>query len=51
MELNLTMQNHFVIQKYMKKKTEVDRLVKIGVQKRKNNSEWAAPTFIIPKNF
>ena len=30
-------------------KTEVNRLVKIGVLKRKNNSEWAAPTFIIPK--
>ena len=28
---------------------EVDRLVKIGVLKRINNSEWAAPTFIIPK--
>jgi hypothetical protein len=30
-------------------KVELDRLVKIGVLKRKNNSEWAAPTFIIPK--
>ena len=30
-------------------KNEVNRLVKIGVLKRKNNSEWAAPTFIIPK--
>ena len=28
---------------------EVDRLVEIGVLKRINNSEWAAPTFIIPK--
>ena len=28
---------------------EVERLVKIGVLKRINNSEWAAPTFIIPK--
>ena len=30
-------------------KTEVNRLVKIGILKRKNNSEWAAPTFIVPK--
>ena len=28
---------------------EVERLVQIGVLKRVNNSEWAAPTFIIPK--
>ena len=28
---------------------EVDRLVEIGVLKRINHSEWAAPTFIIPK--
>ena len=28
---------------------EVERLVKIGVLKRVNRSEWAAPTFIIPK--
>ena len=28
---------------------EVDRLVKIGVLKKVNRSEWAAPTFIIPK--
>ena len=28
---------------------EVDRLANIGVSKCKNNSEWAAPTFIIPK--
>ena len=28
---------------------EVDRLVEIGVLKCINNSEWAAPTFIIPK--
>jgi transposase InsO family protein len=30
-------------------KKEVERLIKIGVLKRINNSEWAAPTFIIPK--
>ena len=30
-------------------KNEVERLIKIGVLKRTNNSEWAAPTFIIPK--
>jgi hypothetical protein len=30
-------------------KAEVERLCKIGVLKRVNRSEWAAPTFIIPK--
>ncbi len=30
-------------------KMEVERLCKIGVLKRVNRSEWAAPTFIIPK--
>ena len=30
-------------------KIEVNRLVSIGVLKRKNNSEWSAPIFIIPK--
>ena len=30
-------------------KLEVDRLCKIGVLKKVNRSEWAAPTFIIPK--
>ena len=30
-------------------KMEVDRLVKAGVLKKVNRSEWAAPTFIIPK--
>jgi hypothetical protein len=30
-------------------KKEVDRLCEIGVLKRVNRSEWAAPTFIIPK--
>ena len=29
-------------------KTEVNRLVKIGILKRKNNSEWVAPTFNFP---
>ena len=28
---------------------EVNRLVQIGVLKKVNRSEWAAPTFIIPK--
>jgi transposase InsO family protein len=28
---------------------EVERLEQLGVLKRKNNSEWAAPVFIIPK--
>jgi len=28
---------------------KVDRLIKIGVLKKVNRSEWAAPTFIIPK--
>ena len=30
-------------------KKEVNRLVDIGVLKRINNSQWAAPTFIIAK--
>ena len=30
-------------------KVEVDRLCEAGVLKRVNRSEWAAPTFIIPK--
>ena len=30
-------------------KMEVDRLVKAGVLRQVNHSEWAAPTFIIPK--
>ena len=30
-------------------RTEVERLCKIGVLKRVNRSEWAAPSFIIPK--
>ena len=30
-------------------KTELDRLVKIGVLKKVNRSEWGAPTFVIPK--
>ena len=29
--------------------TELNRLINIGVLKHKNNSKWAAPTFIIPK--
>ena len=28
---------------------ELDRLIKIGVLRKKNRSEWAEPTFIIPK--
>jgi hypothetical protein len=30
-------------------KVEVDRLVEAGVLRKVNHSEWAAPTFIIPK--
>ena len=30
-------------------KDEVNRLVEVGVLKKVNHSEWAAPTFIIPK--
>jgi hypothetical protein len=30
-------------------KMEVERLCKVGVLKQVNQSEWAAPTFIIPK--
>ena len=30
-------------------KKEIERLCKIGVLKKVNRSEWAAPTFIIPK--
>ncbi len=30
-------------------RTEVERLCRIGVLKKVNRSEWAAPTFIIPK--
>ena len=32
-------------------KTDVNLLVNIGMFKRENNSEWAAPTFVIPKNY
>ena len=30
-------------------KKELDRLIKIGVLKKINNSQWTVPTFIIPK--
>ena len=30
--------------------TEINRLLKIGVLQRENNSEWAAPSFLIPKS-
>ena len=30
-------------------RTEVERLCSIGVLQKVNRSEWAAPTFIIPK--
>jgi hypothetical protein len=30
-------------------KIEVERLTKAGVLKKVNQSEWAAPTFLIPK--
>ena len=32
-----------------KLKTEVNRLINIGLLKRNNNSKWAAPTFIFPR--
>ena len=30
-------------------KKQVDRLIKIGELKKMGNSQWAAPTFIIPE--
>ena len=30
-------------------KTKVNRLINIGVLKRKNNSKWEAPTFVMHK--
>ena len=30
-------------------KSEIDRLVRAGILRKVNRSEWAAPTFIIPK--
>ena len=30
-------------------KKEVEQLIKLGVLKRLNYSQWAAPTFVIPK--
>ena len=30
-------------------KAEIDRLVRAGILRKVNRSEWAAPTFIIPK--
>ena len=30
-------------------KKEVDRLIKIGILRKINNSQWAAPTFILSK--
>ena len=46
------MLNHFLFQKYRKKvlTQEFNRLVTKVVLKCKNNSEWAAPSFIISKN-
>ena len=40
----------FPIQKTHEKtfKTKVNILINISVLKRKNNSKWATPTFIIP---
>jgi hypothetical protein len=29
-------------------KHEIERLVALGVLKRRSDSEWAAPTFILP---
>ena len=43
--------NFFPIPKIHKEslETEVKRLIKIGLLKRKYNSDWASPFFIIPK--
>ena len=51
MELNCTMLNHFPFPKVHEDtlKTEVNRLVNIGLSIYKHNYEWAAPTSIIPK--
>ena len=44
------MQSLFLFQNYKPTlKKEVNRLIKIGVLKKINNSQSAAPTFIIPK--
>ena len=43
---SLIMQNLFLFWTFKK---EVDRLNKIGVFKKFDNSQWAAPSFIIPK--
>ena len=44
------MLRHFRYHVYMNKlRHEVERLCQIGVLKKVNRSEWAAPTFIIPK--
>ena len=47
------MQSLFLFQKIQipTLKREVNRLLKIGVLKKINNSHWAAPTFIIPKKY
>ena len=45
------MQSYFLFQNIHEPilKKEVNRLIKIGVLKQVNNSQWAAPTFIMPK--
>ena len=47
----LIMQSLFQFKNILKPtlKKEINRLIKIGVLKKIDISQWAAPTFIIPK--